>query len=87
MSEILKGIDAVLSDEKLWSSGKTILKKVKEEVEQLEAELDKSRAIIDKLSPPHQHDHDYYHANCGLCQREKANREILFDEADAQARG
>ena len=46
------------------------------------AEIEGLRAIISELHPPHRHDHDYYHSDCGLCQMEKAKQESLDDRIE-----
>lgn len=48
MDNIIKGIDAILTDENLWSDGKRLLQKVKEQVEQQQADIDRMAKQIDE---------------------------------------
>ena len=50
MGKIVEGIDAVLSDETLWLGGRKVLQKVKEQIEQLQAELERAKILNEKLA-------------------------------------
>jgi Ni,Fe-hydrogenase I large subunit len=41
------------------------------EIKEQAAEIERLKAWILKHHPPHKHDHNYYHDDCGLCQIEK----------------
>ena len=45
------------------------------ENKQLSEEIGWLRGEIHRLNPPHKHDHDYFHEDCGLCQIEKSQYE------------
>ena len=35
-----------------------------------------------KANPPHRHDHDYFHDDCGLCQMEKDKYEKFLEQLE-----
>ena len=44
---------------------------LKEQLAAAEKNKDRMKAFILKKHPPNRHDHDYFHADCSLCQWEE----------------
>jgi hypothetical protein len=57
-----------------------IIGRVCTERDNLSGYIIKLHRLIERLCPKHQHDHDYWHDDCGLCQMEKQQYDLVQKE-------